>query len=66
MARKQVKSVAGKVVAMVSKADRIADANLRLQMLRHLDEVLDGALHVAKQARCCDGDVGHGLLDAFC
>lgn len=41
---------AGKVVAMVSKADRIKDANLRLRTLIHIDEALDGALAIPRQS----------------
>ena len=40
---------AAKVVAMVSKADRIADAPLRQQVLIHIDDALDGALHIPRQ-----------------
>lgn len=40
---------AAKVVAMVSKADRIADAALRQQVLIHIDDALDGALHIPRQ-----------------
>jgi hypothetical protein len=38
-----------KVVAMVSKADRIADKHLRHQTLLYIDDIVDGALNVPKQ-----------------
>ena len=42
--------IADKVITMVSKADRIRDENLRLKVLQHLDDALDGALAIPKQA----------------
>lgn len=45
---------AAKVVAMVSKADRIADARLRQQVLIHIDDALDGALQIPRQCELFD------------
>lgn len=46
---------AAKVVAMVSKADRIQDAQLRALALTHIDEALDGALQLPRQRGLFDG-----------
>lgn len=46
---------AAKVINLVSRADRIKSAPLREFALRHLDEVLDGALALPKQGDLFSG-----------
>lgn len=41
---------AAKVVAMVSRADRIQNADLRARVLLHIDDALDGALKLPRQS----------------
>lgn len=40
---------AAKVVSMAARADRIQNAHLRTQVLKYIDEVMDGALGVKQQ-----------------
>lgn len=46
---------AAKVVAMVSRADRIQNADLRARVLLHIDEALDGALRIPRQSDLFEG-----------